>query len=114
MVDLFSLGNLTQPNIIGKLPSGRPIVRNADGSISTHRNAIVNFDKDFYIIPTLFGGKQYSVDDAVNIIKKNNFTDPDTGELLPIYGSQEEAEQAENQGHSFLNEIAMMLSKGGQ
>lgn len=100
--------------IIGKLPSGRPIVRNSDGSISTHKNIITSFDDDFYILPTMFGGKSYTADEAVNIVKKNKFIDPDTLQPFPFFKSLADAEAAENKDHSFLNEIAMMLNKGGQ
>lgn len=111
-MELFDFTKMMQPQMIGKLPDGRPIVRNADGSISTHRNMIVNFDKDFYVMPTMYGGKQYNEDAAVDLIKRNNFVDPDTGKELKAYPSLEEAEAAENKQHGFLNEIAALLSKG--
>lgn len=106
---LFSLSALQQPNIVGKLPSGRPIVRNPDGSISTHRNTIVNFDDQFYVLPTMYGGKQYTPDQAVDIIKKNKFVDPDTGQELQSFPSLEAAEAYENKQHGFLGEVAAML-----
>lgn len=109
--DWSGMDKLLSPNIIGNLPSGRPIVRNLDGSISTHRNTIANFDKDFYVIPTIYGGKQFSVDDAIEHIKKNNFVDPDTGQPLKAYTSLDEAKAAEDQQHGLLNEIAGMLQK---
>lgn len=110
--DLTGMDALLSSKAIGMLPSGKPVMRNPDGSISTHRNTIANFGKDFYIIPTLYGGKQYTPDDAINFIKQKNFVDPDTGQQLPAYKSLEEAQAVETQQHGILDEIARMLSKG--
>lgn len=99
------------PDVAGYLPSGRRILRNPDGSISTHRNMITNFDKDFYVLPTIYGGKQLTEDQAVDVVRKHNFVDPDTGQPFPKYKSLEEAEAAEAQQHGVLDEIARMLSR---
>ena len=108
----LSQGPQTGPRVVGKLSSGRPIVQNPDGSVSTHRNIIVNFDKDFYVIPTIFGGRQVSEDEAVDIIKKNGFIDPDTGQKLPRYNSQKEAQVAEAQGHIALEQETAPYTRG--
>lgn len=93
--------------IIGRLKSGRPIVRNADGSVSSHRNIVASFGNKSFIIPTLYGGKQYSEDEAINIIRANKFVDPDTGQPLIPYKSDDEALKAEKILHDMIEQEMM-------
>jgi hypothetical protein len=87
---LGALGN----TIIGTTDEGRPIIQNPDGTISTERTMTEKIDGKWMNIPSIFGGKEVSVDEAVEIIKKNKGRDPETGRKLPTFDSLEEAETA--------------------
>ena len=93
-------------DIIGNLPGGRPIVRNPDGSVSTHRNFIANYDDlhegRFTLIPTMFGGRQVSEDEAAKTVIQNKGIDPDTGEQLPSFNTLQEAQGYEARLHKEL------------
>ena len=97
-----------QPNIIGWLASGRPVVQNADGSRSTHKNMVVGLGDAFYIVPTLYGGKEYSPDEAVDIIRRNKLVDPDTRETLQPYRTEKEALAVERDMHKLLEREPML------
>lgn len=81
------LGN----EIIGKTDEGRPIVRNSDGSVSTERTITEQIDGKWMNIPSMFGGKEVSPDEAVDIIRRNKGVDPETGRKLPTYNTVDEA-----------------------
>ena len=73
--------------------SGRPVVRNADGSISTVRSISVGMDGKEYLIPTVSeDGKVLSDDDAVKQFKK-------TGKHLGVFDSPEDATAYARQLH---------------
>lgn len=67
----------------------------------------MEFDGRSYIIPTMYGGKRYSDDEAVSIIRKNRFVDPDTGQKLQPYASDQEALDAEQALHDQLEKEAL-------
>lgn len=87
---LGALGN----TIIGTTDEGRPIVKNPDGSVSTERTTTVEIDGKWVNIPTMFGGKQVSDEEAVDIMTRNGMVDPETGRTMPTFDSREEAETA--------------------
>ncbi len=73
--------------------STRPVVRNADGSISTVRSISVEMDGKEYLIPTVSeDGKVLSEDDAVNQFKQ-------TGKHLGVFNSPEDATAYARQLH---------------
>lgn len=80
--------------IIGKTDEGRPIVKNPDGSVSTERTTTLQIDGKWTNIPTMYGGKEVSDEEAVAIIKKNGMVDPETGRKMPTFDSMQEAEAA--------------------
>jgi hypothetical protein len=105
---------LAEPEVkqVGYLKSGRPVVQNPDGSTSTHKNMIAGFGNKFYIVPTMYGGNFYEPDDAADIILRNNLIDPDTGQPLVGYNSQQEAEQAEMAQHGQLEQEPVIPQAG--
>ena len=73
--------------------SARPVVRHADGSISTVRSISVEMDGKEYLIPTVSeDGKVLSEDDAVKQFKK-------TGKHLGVFDSPEDATAYARQLH---------------
>ena len=73
--------------------SARPVVRHADGSISTVRSISVEMDGKEYLIPTVSeDGKVLSEDDAVNQFKQ-------TGKHLGVFDSPEDATAYARQLH---------------
>ncbi len=107
MVNLPPLGT----KVIGTTDEGRPVIQNPDGSVSSHRNVIMSDDKNnFYLIPTMYGGKEVSSDVAWSLALKNKFVDPDTGRKFPIFHSLQEAEQGEKILHDQMQQ--RMQDKG--
>jgi hypothetical protein len=83
-------GLLNSPPV--KTPDGRPILKNTDGSFYTERTVTVEMEPGVWVnIPTVYGGKQVSEDEAIRIIRSNRFVDPDTKKLLDTFGSVEKA-----------------------
>jgi hypothetical protein len=82
-------------------PEGRPVVRNADGTVSTEVTITVTDDRINdgmpTNIPTMFGGRKVSDEEATDIIANNNGIDPETGRALTGYSSIEEPVTAAEQ-----------------
>jgi hypothetical protein len=70
---------------------GRPVVKNPDRTLSHERSISIEADGKHMNIPTMFGGKRYAPKEAVEIMRKNNWIDPDTGKRVPVFKSQQEA-----------------------
>lgn len=86
---------------VGATPEGRPIIQNPDGSFSTERSITVT---DQRInggrptnIPSIFGGREVTQEQAISIIVNNNGSDPETGRRLPGFDTIEQAESAARQ-----------------
>lgn len=82
--------------ITGKTAEGRPIVKNSDGSISTERTVTGQWgpNSEWVNVPTIYGGKEVSEEEAVKIAKENKFTDKETGRKFDFYKSLQDAESA--------------------
>ena len=68
--------------IIGRTPSGRPVLKNPDGTHSTE--LVVTFPHPFKKgawanFPSLFGGKRLSEDEALQLFIQHKGIDPETG-----------------------------------
>lgn len=64
------LGLFADGGEVKKHPAnGKPIVSNADGSISTERTITVEMDGRHYVVPTLHNGKQYSPKMAIEMMR---------------------------------------------
>lgn len=92
-----SLPEITETQV-GVTAEGRPVMLNVDGSVSSERQVSVEVDEinDGKVtnIPTMFGGKQVSVDEAIGKIIEAGGKDPETGRKLPSFNSIEEADKA--------------------
>ena len=87
MPELSPLGT----EIVGYLPSGRPIIKNDDGTFSTERLSTIEVDGKFINIPTMFDGREVSLDEAFEIMKVNDFRDPETGKRSKKFSTMEKA-----------------------
>lgn len=96
-------------NVLGYLSSGRPIVRNDDGTVSTHRNMRIEMDGRHWIVPTMFGGKAVHPDDAISIVRENRGIDPDTRQPVPSFDSADAAAEAEKILHDALEDELRQL-----
>ena len=73
------------------LPGAGVRVENEDGSFSSERTIGVNIDDREYVIPTLLGGKQASVEEAIKAAKAHGldkFPSFDTPEQASAYAEQ--------------------------
>jgi hypothetical protein len=80
--------------IVGRTPEGRIIYRNEDGSVSSERSVGIEMDGVFYNVPTIFGGQEVSVDEAVRMVRDAGMKDPETGLELKKYKTQKSADKA--------------------
>jgi len=87
--------NKDELNSLGKTKEGRPYIANPDGTYSTERTITI---EDTRInngkptnIPTIYGGKSVSADEAIKIISDSKGIDPDTGRTLQGYDTIDEA-----------------------
>ena len=76
---------------IGTTPEGRPIIANPNGSHSTERSITVEVNGRYVNIPSMFGGKQVSEDEAVEIMRRNGWKDPETGRQAQFFPSLDAA-----------------------
>src|SRR5690606_3294523 len=84
-------------DIIGRTSEGRAVVINDEGGISTER--IITLEdprqKGAWInIPSMYEGKVVSDPEALAIIVRAGFTDPETGRPIESFPSIEAAEEA--------------------
>lgn len=88
--------------IIGRTPSGRPILSNPDGSYSTE--LVVTFPHPFKKgawanFPSLFGGKRLSEDEARQLFIQHKGLDPETGaDFSRAFSSSDAAVKAAQAG----------------
>jgi len=79
-------------------PSGRRLVDNPDGTVSSERTVTVTSDEINRgrptNIPTMFGGVELGVEDAIRRIIAAGGRDPETGRQLEAFNSIEEAVKA--------------------
>lgn len=79
-----------------KTEEGRPILRNKDGSISTEIGWTVPDPLRpgrYVTIPTIYGGKVVSDNDAIKIYTENKGVDRETGRALEHFKSMDEAKR---------------------
>ena len=89
-VDMPTMGELGTETI-GQTDEGRPMIANPDGTFSTERSITVEVDGKWYNIPSMYGGKEVSHDEAKRIAIENGMTDPETGRAFDPYASVDEA-----------------------
>ena len=86
-------------NQVGTSSEGKPVFANeldAEGfeSESSERSAGMKVDDKVYNIPTIIDGQPRTPKDALDIIRGNRFTDPDTGRKITPFDNYEDANQA--------------------
>lgn len=87
-----------------RTPEGRPILSNNKGGFSTELTITVDAPGGgFMVIPSIFGGKIVSQEEAIQIVNANGGVDPETGRKLPVFGSIAEADTAAQQRSSSLS-----------
>ena len=86
---------------INAFSTGRQVVKNPDGSVSTERTITVTHPRINNGLPTnipsMFGGKEVSEDEAIEIIIRAGGFDPETGRYLPGFNTIEDAVKAAQQ-----------------
>ena len=103
MPELGPLGT----EIVGYLPSGRPIIKNDDGSFSTERTRTIEVDGKWVNIPTMFDGREVSEDEAFEIMRENGFRDPETGKRPKKFSTKEKAIKAAESGSKAKDNLLM-------
>ena len=107
----FDLGKLGT-EVVGYMPSGRPIISNPDGSYSTERTTTVKLPNGKWVnIPTMFDGKEVSVDQAFDIMRQHGFKDPETGIQVKEFKSEPEASKAAASGSKAKDRVLMEAIK---
>lgn len=83
---------------IGMTGEGRPMIQNPDGSVSTERTITVTHPRinggKPTNIPSMFGGKEVSEEEAARRIIRADGKDPETGRLLLGFDTIEDAVNA--------------------
>ena len=85
---------LDQPATTEAMPAtyeGRQLVRQPSGAWSHEKSITIEADGKHMNIPTMFGGKDVTPDQAVDIMRRNKWIDPDTGKPVQSFKSQQEA-----------------------
>ncbi len=99
--------------VVGYLSDGRPIIENMDGSFSSDGMIVVEIEPDVWMpMPTMFRGRYVTPDHAIQILKRYNWTDPDTGEALPRFETREAAEKSVQERAERINEAAKGVKEG--
>jgi hypothetical protein len=100
---------------VGKTSEGRPILANPDGSFSTERTTTILDAGQWYNIPTIFNGKAVSERQAVDIMRKNKYVDPDTGRQILGYkdnsGGKSPPKLAIHEAENRSKDIKMIFDK---
>jgi len=92
-------------------PEGRKIIRSPSGQMMSEVSATVEVPGGWLNIPTLFGGKKVSDEEALSrVTTPGGYVDPETGRRLPIFGSMAEAESA---ARKRSDDIGKMISGRG-
>lgn len=93
----------------------RPVEMTDSGDYSPVMPETVEIDGKFYNIPTYFKGEKKSLEDSIEIIKANDFKDPETNRELKPFNSMNEAKKSATER---VKNIGIMLDprlgKGGR
>lgn len=80
---------------VGATDAGRPLVATQDGGVSSERTRTEYVDGAWRNFPTMFGGREVDVDEAVDIMRANGWRDPETGrDFSTTYRDVDEAVSA--------------------
>lgn len=73
------------PEWFGRTAEGRKVIRNPDGTFSTESSVTVEDPRragHWINIPTIFDGRRVPMHEALSIVRKAGFRDPDTGRQI--------------------------------
>jgi len=99
--------------VVGWTTDGRPIIENMDGSFSSSASFTYEIEPQVWMnIPTIFRGKYVVPDHAIEILKRFNWVDPDSGRDLARFTSQEAAIEAAAARAVHINEQVTLLQAG--
>lgn len=93
MTDQITITN----EILGRTNEGRILYRNSRGGVSSELSITVRDPRDptkWINLPSIYGGKIHSSDDAIDIIIRSGFRDPETGRPIESFSSLDEAVRA--------------------
>lgn len=89
--------------LVARPAHSKPVLQNADGSISTERTITIEADGRHFIVPTIVGGKAYSEDQAIELWRSG------TNKAVGEFATAEEAnrvakERTESLGRSLQHQ----------
>jgi hypothetical protein len=78
---------------VGRTQEGRAMIQNPDNSVSTERTITGPWgpNGEWVNIPSMFGGKQLSEEEAVQIMRDNGWIDPETNREAVFFPTVDEA-----------------------
>ncbi len=71
----------------------KPVILNTDGTFEFAELMIVKVGAEFILVPTMFEGKRVNAEQAIDVLHKYNWLDPDTGRAVERFTSFGEAEK---------------------
>ena len=72
---------------MGFLESRKPIIKNVDGGFSAEDMVTVRVGAEWMNVPTMFGGKRVTEEQAIDILQAHNWADPETGRAVERFDS---------------------------
>ena len=96
LADFNEMPPLTD-KVVGVTPEGRNIYADVEGGRSSERSAtapVFPYENPWLNFPTIYGGTEYHPEDALDIIRRNQWVDPETQRRLDFYRTHEDAVRA--------------------
>lgn len=102
--------------IVGYTPSGRPIIENIDGTLSTENTVTLEAEPGEWInVPLLIAGVPMTPDEALELVRREGYRDFDTGKPLRRFKSKPEALRSAQERSTAIDEaLRRMKHHGGK
>lgn len=78
---------------LGFLSTRRPILRFEDGAFSVEDLVTVRVGNEWMNVPTTFGSRRVSPEEAVELLRSHNWVDPESGRGIERFSSWGEAQR---------------------